>query len=87
MATHVAPSLAHALWASTEHRGAATTLRHDILNPPPLEPPSEISDFFRCADWEVTRNRDFNEVHHVNLQELNEITDELAEASMRSVRI
>ena len=46
---------------------------------------AEIADVFKCAPWKVTRNRNFPETQHVNLQELAEIVDEVDEASKRTV--
>ena len=47
--------------------------------------PSEIADVFKCAPWKVTRNRNFPETQHVNLQEVAEIVDEVDEASRRTI--
>jgi hypothetical protein len=43
----------------------------------------DLTDFYVAAPWEVTRSRNFDEVQHVNLQELTEIVEEVGEAGKR----
>ena len=81
----VYPTLAKALWASGEQRGRATTLRKEMIDDDAIPAPAEIADVFKCTPWNVTRNRNFPETQHVNLQELAEIVDVVDEASRRTI--
>ena len=82
-AVNVDGSLAKALWSASEHRGKATTLRASELPVDTSEVDPDLTDFYVAAPWEVTRSRNFDEVQHVNLQELAEIIDEVGEAGKR----
>ena len=82
-AVNVDGSLARALWSASEHWEKATTLRSSELPVDTGEVDPDLADFYVAALWEVTRRRNFDEVQHVNLQELAEIVDEVGEAGKR----
>ena len=76
----VSTTLAEGLYAATEHRGAATTLRPELLATPDLPVSPDVVDFYKAAPWKESRNHAFSETQHVNLQELSEIQLELEES-------
>jgi len=78
--TTVSRPLAEALYAASEQKGAATSLRPELLPVPELEENPEVAQFFRCAPWRESRNHNFPETQHVNLQELSEIVNECEES-------
>jgi len=78
----VSRRLAESLYDASESRGRRVRLDHgpchvipeDQLLP---EPDPVVSVVARCVPWRVTRNHDFPETQHINIQELNEIKNEL----------
>ena len=82
--TTVSRQLSQALWSAAEVKGSATFLRRDVLQDEELEADPDTATFFRCADWAVTRSHHYDEAQHVNLQELQEISNELQEVGLRS---
>ena len=78
--TIVSQKLAQALYETSEQKGASVTLRSALETLPDIETGPEVDQFFRSAPWIETRNRDFPETQHVNLQEFQEIASEIEES-------
>ena len=78
----ISQPLARALWAATHEKGVGTSLRPDLFNDLEVPVDRDIQDVFTSAVWKVTWSRRFDEVAHVNLQELLEISEEVQEVSM-----
>ena len=74
-AATVSQGMARALCAATEEKGSATYLRTSILGPDGPAADADVEKVFTCANWRVTRARKFDESSHVNLQELQEISE------------
>ena len=74
----IAPELARQLYRHTEHRGCYTRLDGASPEEARLLPPQELIEKVCAAmDMRVSRARRFDQVHHINLKELEEVKREL----------
>jgi len=85
----VSRRLAESLYDASESRGRRVRLEYSPFEIIPEDqqlpiPDPVVSTVARCVPWKVTRNHDFPETQHINVQELNEIKNELEYSSVLS---
>ena len=85
--TTCSSELADALYDSCEVRGRRVRLDRSPFSIIPEHeelpvPDPIVADVANCAPWSVTRNHDFPETQHINLQELSEVLNEVKHASV-----
>ena len=85
----VSKRLAEALYDASESQGRRVRLDRGPCQVVPEDqllpaPDPIVSTVARCVPWQVTRNHDFSETQHINIQELAEVKLELEYSSVLS---